>query len=511
MAAWLAGLVYRYSPAQVLTLWSLSLPQVAATLAATTVGFRAGLLDERVLNSVLALMVVTATLGPALTGVAMARLREERTRALEAEGPGPLALVHRSLRVMVPIANPASERALLGIASQLIGGEEGRPGLVLPLAVVTPLRAEAEGRGSLALTAELARARQLLLDTEEISRERGIPSSPLLRVDPEVAGGIARAALEQGADLLVVGVGSPARLGRWLFGDLVDGLCRQAHCPVVVTRLLKEPQELRRLLVPIKDLSASALEQVQLAERIAASLAEAPPPAVRITLLHLHDPGLPAAERHQLREQLRQWLPRGEGVRERVGVDLQVHPSLLVESEILSQARQHDLVILRSQRRVVAGLPIAASDRASRLLRRLTCSTLVISDPLALTTAGSVTKPRGSRRPRHGLRPPAGAHRRIGGLGAGGGAGLGAGPGAGQPAHPAARARERGPLPGGDGRDGGAHHDRGAAAGGAGRLEPGAGGGPGGGGGRGGGGGHRERERRRRAHGDPGGGPAAGL
>ncbi|MFM7675977.1 MAG: universal stress protein [Synechococcus sp.] len=215
-----------------------------------------------------------------------------------------------------------------------------------------------------------------------MSRELAIPSSPLLRVDQEVAGGIARAALEQGADLLMVGVGSPARLGRWLFGDLVDALCRQAHCPVVVTRLRQEPRQLRRRLVPIKDLSASALEQVQLAERIAASLADAPPPAVRITLLHLHDPGLPAAERQHLREQLRQWLPRGEGTRERVGVDVQAHPSLLVESEILSQPRQHDLVILRSQRRLVAGLPIAASDRASRLLRRLTSSTLVISDPL---------------------------------------------------------------------------------------------------------------------------------
>ena len=73
LAAWLAGLLYRYRGAQVLTLWSLSLPQVAATLAATFVGFRAGLLDGQVLNSVLAMMVVTATLGPALTALAMRR------------------------------------------------------------------------------------------------------------------------------------------------------------------------------------------------------------------------------------------------------------------------------------------------------------------------------------------------------------------------------------------------------------------------------------------------------
>jgi hypothetical protein len=38
LAAWWAGRLYRYNGAQVLTLWSLSLPQVAATLAATFVG-----------------------------------------------------------------------------------------------------------------------------------------------------------------------------------------------------------------------------------------------------------------------------------------------------------------------------------------------------------------------------------------------------------------------------------------------------------------------------------------
>ncbi|MEA5423763.1 MULTISPECIES: cation:proton antiporter [unclassified Synechococcus] len=393
LAAWLSGLIYRYSGAEMLTLWSLSLPQVAATLAATTVGFRAGLLNETVLNSVLALMVVTAILGPALTSMAMARLREERTAALQTDAStGQLALVHRALRVMVPIANPANERALLGMASQLIGGEEGREGLVLPLAVVTPSRSEAERQGSMALTTDLARARQLLLDTEAISRVLRFRSSPLLRVDHEVAGGIARAALEQGADLLVVGVGSPARLGRWLFGDLVDGLCRQAHCPVVVTRLRRNPRELRRLLVPIKDLSASALEQVQLAERIANSVsttpggppgtAEAPSGPVRITLLHLHDPRLPESERQQIRQQLQHWLPDPDARRPRVAVDVQLVPSLAIEAGILRQASLHDLVILRSQRRLVGGLPIAASDRASWLLRRLSCSTLVISDPL---------------------------------------------------------------------------------------------------------------------------------
>jgi len=39
-------------------------------------------------------------------------------------------------------------------------------------------------------------------------------------------------------------------------------------------------------------------------------------------------------------------------------------------------------VILRSQRRRVAGLPIPASDRTSGLIRQLACPTMVISEPL---------------------------------------------------------------------------------------------------------------------------------
>jgi hypothetical protein len=54
-------------------MWSLSLPQVAATLAAAMVAFEAKnaqgqrLIDARVLSTVIVLMVVTSTIGPFLT------------------------------------------------------------------------------------------------------------------------------------------------------------------------------------------------------------------------------------------------------------------------------------------------------------------------------------------------------------------------------------------------------------------------------------------------------------
>jgi Kef-type K+ transport system membrane component KefB len=73
LAAESTGRAFKYPPAARLTVWSLTLPQVAATLAATLVGFNTfdpqgrRLIDEPILNSVFVLMLSTSILGPILT------------------------------------------------------------------------------------------------------------------------------------------------------------------------------------------------------------------------------------------------------------------------------------------------------------------------------------------------------------------------------------------------------------------------------------------------------------
>jgi Kef-type K+ transport system membrane component KefB len=73
IAAQIAGRAFEYSAAARMTMWSLTLPQVAATLAAALVAFRTfdplhqPLIDHRMLDVVLVLMVTTAILGPVLT------------------------------------------------------------------------------------------------------------------------------------------------------------------------------------------------------------------------------------------------------------------------------------------------------------------------------------------------------------------------------------------------------------------------------------------------------------
>jgi Kef-type K+ transport system membrane component KefB len=75
IAAAIAGQAFGYGRQASLMMWSLTLPQVAATLAATLVGYNtlnsAGqrLLPDEIFNTVLVLLVVTSLLGPVLTGL----------------------------------------------------------------------------------------------------------------------------------------------------------------------------------------------------------------------------------------------------------------------------------------------------------------------------------------------------------------------------------------------------------------------------------------------------------
>ncbi len=85
IAAELAGRAFHYSSVERLTVWSLTLPQVAATLAGALVAYdtfnKTGqrLIDGRLLNVVLVLMLTTAILGPVLTARFAPRMLPAKT------------------------------------------------------------------------------------------------------------------------------------------------------------------------------------------------------------------------------------------------------------------------------------------------------------------------------------------------------------------------------------------------------------------------------------------------
>jgi hypothetical protein len=91
--------VFGYTRLEGLTMWSLSIPQVAATLAAALVAYNttnaAGerLIGEPVLNSAIVLLVVTSVLGPILTESFAKRLPTPAVERVRDEKPARSVLV----------------------------------------------------------------------------------------------------------------------------------------------------------------------------------------------------------------------------------------------------------------------------------------------------------------------------------------------------------------------------------------------------------------------------------
>jgi Kef-type K+ transport system membrane component KefB len=367
LAALIAGLLYRYNWREIIVMGSLSLPQVAATLAATLVGFRVGLLTEDVLNSVIVLMLVTSTLGPVLTARYASEL-VSLTPAPELVTPVTVQAAdpehaNQTYSIVVPVYNPNTESNLIELAVNLAQVQSGR---ILPLSIAVGHA----HMGDPQLTAALNRSQELVADAVRQSRNAGVEAEPLIRIDDNVAQGINRASREHNANLIIMGWGQRNRLQARLLGSIIDRVLWSSHCPVAIARLLDSPKSIQRILVPVENLTANTMAAIRFAAQIAtANQAE-------VTLLHLSDRVTSPGKSGWMQSQLSLMASK---LATGVAVHVDVQPSDDLIRSIVQVSKQHDLLILRSMpRRTSAGL--AVSDITAQIAQQVGCSLIMLGE-----------------------------------------------------------------------------------------------------------------------------------
>lgn len=393
LAALAVKWIYRYRWIETLTMWSLSLPQVAATLAAALVGYEVGIIPQSVFNTVIVLMLVTSLAGPLMTerfaiqlptpkvelpqkletwwgsdGVdidsdaasrlmASAALTQTSQSSMELEVP---------FTVVVPVANPLTENNLIELSALIARHESG---LVVPLSIAKAnLHLDDPD-----LDRVLRRGRQLLSRAVEVTQRTGAIAHPHLRIDDDIANAISRTAREQDARLIVMGW-SDVGLRSRLFGTVTDSVFWAAHCPVAVARLLDEPMRLKRILVPVKNLLPQSLWTLQFAQLLAETNDSV------LTLLHVCDRRTPTEQTETFMADLAQWL-RHSPLQQTTETQVVVHDN--PATAILQASQTHDLVVLRSiRRRTVGGL--AVSDVTTQVIQSVTCSVILFGEPYSL-------------------------------------------------------------------------------------------------------------------------------
>lgn len=363
LAAGVAKLAYGYSWQQTITMWSLSLPQVAATLAAALIGFQAQIINERVFNSVILLMLVTSIVGPLITSRFAANLSPKVAQDSNPElNPKPRS--RSNFPVVVPVYNPHTERYLLELASLIT--QQNR-GTIIPLAI-----AKAESHlDSPKVEADLQRCIQLLTQAKEIATELDIEVQPELRVASDLARGISHTSREVNADLIILGFGNLTDFRSRFFNSVTDSILWSAHCSVVVARLLTSPLTIKRILLPVESINSIGLRPVHFARSLITSK------KTEITLLHVCPPGTDRERKASLHSQLEavanQFLDRAT-------VDIKVMAQNDFVREVLAASRTHELVILRSQRQRVGVNSLALGATTTPLLKNLNCSTILLGE-----------------------------------------------------------------------------------------------------------------------------------
>jgi len=366
LAALVTKLLCHYRWREWLTMWGMSIPQLETTLAAALVGARAGLLPEEVLNSVVVMMLVTATLGPLIVNRAAIALPlpSQASPASDSFAPG-LSPARDSFTVVVPVSNPDTERDLVDMAALLARQEGGRV-VPLSIALVSASLSPAE------VSVKIVRHEALLAPAIARCQELGVAVRPVLRLDERIAQGIARASQEQKANLIVMGWGDRASLQARLFGNIIDSVFWNAPCPVAVARLLAPPQTIQRILVPVENFSPAVARKIYFTQVLAAAS------QAEVTLLQIWPQPLASEQRVWLKEKIRALIaPDAPPVPLEIRLAIRSDPA----AKILDCARHFDLVVLQAQRHLTQSLSFAPDDLTERLVAQLTCSAIVLSEP----------------------------------------------------------------------------------------------------------------------------------
>lgn len=250
-AAALAGRLLGFDRAEIGSMFSLSVAQAAATLAAVFVGLEAGIIDDRAVNAVVVVILVTSL----LSSLGAARYGSQLPVP-------PVKDLTLGQRVLVGIAGRQDPTDMVDLASRLAAPESG---VVLPAQILDLESGPGDVQAKRAAMVDALEAR--ILGT-------GAEVTPIIRLDLTPNAGLLHAAVEQQATALVLGWRGYTTRRDAVLGEQLDVLLALSPVPVLVHRPGAE-SGIRRVVLAVDpaDLSPSGRRTLDLSLLIAARLA----------------------------------------------------------------------------------------------------------------------------------------------------------------------------------------------------------------------------------------------
>lgn len=219
IAAFASRFIFKLSNAEGFAIFGLSVPQAAATLAVTLIGFDVGLFDELAVNAVVIMILITCLIGPYLVEKFGRQIAEAESRKQYTKSDAPQ-------RILVPLANPTTAEALMDIAFAV--RDENSTESVFPLTVV---------RDGSNVEAQVADSEKMLSHAVIYATAAEVPVSPVTRVDMNIANGINRAIKEKRITSVIIGWNGESSARQRIFGGVLDQLLEQTDEMIMVSKI----------------------------------------------------------------------------------------------------------------------------------------------------------------------------------------------------------------------------------------------------------------------------------
>ncbi|TVQ07837.1 MAG: cation:proton antiporter [Bacteroidetes bacterium] len=221
--------IFRFSKAEGWVIFGLSTTEAAATLAATLVGYRLGIIGDEILNGVVLMILVTCIIGPWIV--------EHYGKKIVLASGGEKFESVKMPHILVPLSNPSTANHLLSVAMILKNHTVER---VSALAVITEQSK---------LDEELDKGESLLSKASDYAISAGLNLNLLKRIDVNIAKGISRAALEEHADLIIMGWNGHITPQERIFGGVLDQLLEKSSQTILVCKVGKSMMTNSRIVV----------------------------------------------------------------------------------------------------------------------------------------------------------------------------------------------------------------------------------------------------------------------
>lgn len=232
LAAHAASRLLGYNNDQAQVIFGLSVPQAAATLAATMVGFQLGLFDETVVNGAIMMIFVTCILAPVVVQ------RFGRAMAFAEEAVQEKVDVYTPQRILVAAASDAPGHRLIDLAIML--KQPGSPQPVRPVRVLSNVNLDP--------AIEAAARRDLEAVTSHFSGAE-IAAEPRIVRAVNVGSGLIKTVQDIAATDLIIGWPESGTTHELLRGSLINQLLGQTHINLFVSRLRDPLKTFSRLLL----------------------------------------------------------------------------------------------------------------------------------------------------------------------------------------------------------------------------------------------------------------------